>query len=235
MRYMGGKGRIAADIAAVMRSRIDWSRRTHYLEPFVGGGWVLPHMVPGFSYIEIGDIHRDLVLLWSAVRDGWVPPTAISKEQYNELKNADPSALRAFAGFGLSFGGKWFGGYASSARGDDFCGAAARGLLKKADAVKRADRVEQLPFYMWSVTPETVVYCDPPYADTTGYAGSGSWDATWFWDTVRRWANQGAQVFVSEYRAPDDITCVWSRDVKSLLKRDDNTTVVSESLFEVSR
>ena len=235
MQYMGGKGRIAGDIAAVMRERIDWTRKTDYLEPFVGGGWVLPHMVSGFSSVRIGDAHRDLIMLWSALREGWVPPDHVSKDEYDALRIAQPSPLRAFVGFGLSFGGKFFGGYASNARGDDFCGAAKRGLTKKTEAVKQADEIFQLPFWMWSVGPETVVYCDPPYANTTGYSQSGDWDPDWFWFIVQSWANQGAQVFVSEYSAPLGTPVLWEREVRSSLKKDDNKTTAVERLYEVSR
>jgi hypothetical protein len=39
-------------------------------------------------------------------------PKNISETEYNRLKNAkSPNAMKAVAGFGLSFGGKYFAGY----------------------------------------------------------------------------------------------------------------------------
>src|SRR5258708_31700256 len=55
-----------------------------------------------------------LITMWRAAQLGWVPPRTLSREQYDNINNrrdhADP--LTAFALFGVSFGGKWAGGYA---------------------------------------------------------------------------------------------------------------------------
>jgi DNA adenine methylase len=78
-----------------------------------------------------------------------------------------------------------------------------------------------------------VVYCDPPYAGTTAYAGAPTWDAEKFWTTMRRWSADGATVFVSEYSAPAGVECVWSAEVRTSLKSTDNQGTVSEKLFRL--
>ena len=62
----------------------------------------------------------------------------------------------------------------------------------------------------WDIGPGDVVYCDPPYAGTTGYKGTPTFDHDQFWDTCRKWHELGASVFVSEFTAPNDWRPVWS-------------------------
>ena len=48
----------------------------------------------------------------------------------------------------------------------------------------------------------TVVYLDPPYADTKPYPGMPAFDAPAMWEHAARAADAGAHVYVSEYAAP---------------------------------
>lgn len=61
------------------------------------------------------------------------------------------------------------------------------------------------------VRPGDVVYCDPPYAETTGYK-TGAFDTPRFWAITQAWAEAGANVFVSEYQAPEGWDVVWSKE-----------------------
>jgi len=36
-----------------------------------------------------------------------------------------------------------------------------------------------------------------------------------FWEVCRNWSKQGHIVFVSEYTAPDDFECVWSKEISA--------------------
>ena len=122
--------------------------------------------------------------------------------------------LRTFAGFGCSFGGRWFQGYARG-RSRNYAGSAARGLRRARGTFVRTEW-HQGDYSALSglVDARTVLYCDPPYAATTGYkAIGGTFDHAAFWRWCRLMAGTGARVFVSEYRAPDDVPVreVWSR------------------------
>ena len=225
--YLGGKGRIANAVSAAMLAHTP--DRTAYLEPFVGGGWIFEKMAPHFTFTAASDVMPDLIKLWKATQSGWRPPTSLSREEYAELRNAEPSALRAFAGFGCSFGGKWFAGYASNRRGDDFAGAAARGIIRKA-ATMQSTRFRCCSYDSWIARPGWVIYCDPPYADTTPYRGAPTWDANAFWRKANEWVASGATVFVSEYRAPAGWAPIWEQTVKVSLA-DTNTATAVERLF----
>jgi site-specific DNA-adenine methylase len=58
------------------------------------------------------------------------------------------------------------------------------------------------------VPPRSVVYCDPPYANTEGYSAVGAFDGAAFWGWCRMQARRGRVVYVSEYVAPDFAECV---------------------------
>lgn len=203
MRYLGGKSRIGKKIAAIVNAEIAANPRP-YLEPFCGACWVTQHIVAPSRMCS--DANGALIAMWQALQAGWVPPTEVSEAMYADAKagKLDP-ATTAFIGFGCSFGGKWFGGYARDYRGADYCRAAKNSLAAK---LKNLAGVEFVNLPYEALAPEgRVIYCDPPYQGTTSYRAVPAFDTGKFWDTVRRWAESNT-VFVSEYAAPDDIPCV---------------------------
>lgn len=228
MRYMGGKSRIAKRIAPFLIA--DGIRCHTYLEPFIGGGSVFAEVSPYFAVAVASDVNRDLILLWQALAAGWEPPNTLTHEEWKTLRDAEPSALRAFAGFGCSFGGRFFEGYAR-ARGDDYCGAARRGLLRKLSLMHPAPEFHHVPYDAWSPGEGTLVYCDPPYANTKPYSAVDSFDSDRFWKVAEGWAESGATVLVSEYAAPAPWREVWSAEVKMTVHRDDNRRTAVEKLF----
>lgn len=228
MQYHGGKARLASTLSRVIREAAPDAHA--YLEPFMGGASMAAAMAPHYPTVHLGDADPDLVALWTAARDGWEPPTELSREQYAALRQeTEPTALRAFAAHGMSFGGKRWGGYASNARGDDFAGAARRGVLKKGLALRGAD-IRQASYETWQPGAGWLVYCDPPYAGTTGYGAA--WDPAEFWEVMSAWRDRGAAVFVSEYAAPEGWAPVWSKPHRVNMTKDDNRERVAvEHLF----
>jgi DNA adenine methylase len=112
-----------------------------------------------------------LIFMWRAALRGWVPPTEVSREEYDRVKaTQDPrDPLTAFVLFGCSFGGKWCGGYAKNRPTQRYAEYASHQVVAKArDCVglvlEHADFQEMV---YWP--PGTVLFCDPPYAGTTGY------------------------------------------------------------------
>lgn len=229
MRYMGGKTRQARHLSAVLAGYRSAARR--YVEPFMGGAAVLTLEAPFHRSVLAADVHPDLVLMWQAILDGWVPPDEISRDEYNALKTAQPSALRGFAGFGLSFGGKWFGGYADTP-GRDYCRETKRSVLKRAAGFRHA-RLLNSDYRGLDVGKGDLVYCDPPYSGTTEYPGAPRFDSAVFWARAREWAEAGAVVLVSEYNAPEDALCIWERGAKQTLRRGIGSAAM-ERLFAVT-
>ena len=51
----------------------------------------------------------------------------------------------------------------------------------------------------------------PPYENTNKYYAVDKFDSKKFWDNVRRWSKHNI-VIVSEFKAPKDFVCIWSKD-----------------------
>lgn len=229
MRYLGGKSKIAKQLAARILALTP--SRAKLIEPFIGGAGMTSELAPHFGEVDASDAHEDLVLMWQALLNGWEPPTSITENEYKALKLSDPSALRGFAGFGVSWGGKWFGGYARG-RGANYAGESARSVTKQRARMPNVT-VRHCTFNEVNVKSGDVVYCDPPYAHKTGYGSA--FCTVEFWAKARAWAKNGADVFVSEYFAPQGWPTVWShtkvRDLKSKLTNSENIT---EKLFHLT-
>lgn len=203
MRYLGGKTKLANRIAQAILDHTP--RRGRYVEPFVGAGSVLMAVHGHFSEYLASDIHPDLIMLYHKIQeDGidWMPDW-VSREEWERLKNQPPSALRGLVGFGGSYGGRWFEGYARRRRGDDSSnttGEAKRSFVQQMDSIM-ATEFSCLSYDEVDVRPGDVVYCDPPYAGRKGYSGTEEFDHDRFWKTAEEWSRT-ADVFVSEYEAP---------------------------------
>lgn len=203
MHYVGGKFRQRRHFAPAILA--DTKERTEYWEPFVGGGWMLEAMAPHFKRVIAGDVHEDLILMYQALMSGWDPPEAISEDEYRELKLADPSALRGFAGFGASFGGKWFGGYGRHGEHKTTIVEQNRNSLLKLRAALPTDtEFVHRSYEMATPHPGTVIYADPPYAARgVEFKDSNGFDHGRFWWFMDFWTDRGAHVYVSEFSAPD--------------------------------
>lgn len=209
MQYVGSKSRHAKEIISVMSSG---STLGAYVEPFVGGANMIDKVD---ARLRVGnDICPMVITLLSAVRDGWIPPESISEEEYAEAKaNQDGSARNAFIGFLCSFGSKWFGGYARSKDGKNYAAIGHRSLIKQSENLKGIV-FSNLDYREVLIPRGATLYCDPPYKGVTGYS-SGAFDHDEFWEWCRRGAYSGDRLFVSEYQAPEDFVCVWSKKTTS--------------------
>jgi DNA adenine methylase len=205
VQYLGGKARTARLLAAYLRSRLEGR---YFVEPFCGALSVTAEMS---GRRVASDASPYLFTLYSALRRGWVPPSEVSREEYERVRLApdvtDP--LTAFIGYGCSWGGKWWGGF-----GKNPAHWAPRSSNARSSMLRKFARCSEVVFAhrdYRALSPDSrhLVYCDPPYAGTTGYDAVGTFDSTAFWATVREWSARGTLVLVSEYTAPADFRCVW--------------------------
>jgi DNA adenine methylase len=200
MRYFGGKQRIASRLAELLIPVA--AQRGTYVEPFVGGAAVMSVVAAPVRIAS--DSNAALITMWEALAAGWSPPENVSEATYAAVKiAADPEdPLTAFVGFGLSFAGKYFGGYARGGAGRNYASNAASSLRKKMRGLEGVQW--KMGDYRECPTPRgAVIYCDPPYAGTTQYGAVPpfSWPEFWDWCLIKHKA--GHAVFVSEYDAPE--------------------------------
>jgi len=207
-QYFGGKARIGKHLAAF----INHCNPATYCEPFCGMYSVGSKVKAGVKIAS--DLHLDLILMLRAVQRGWEPPSELTEERYVALKGAVPSALRGFAGFACSFGGKFFGGYARNGV-RNYADVGRRSLLRLKPLIQDTEFLHQ----SYREAPESnITYCDPPYGGTTGFS-TGSFDTAEFWQWCR---DRRGAVLVSEYTAPEDFEVVWSRDVRTDMRTNSN-------------
>lgn len=214
MRYVGGKGKIARQLADVIAASTD--AETVY-EPFMGGGAMTAELAGRFTEVIAGDAMEDIAMMWQQVIAGW-DPHPVTESEYRDLRaSAEASAIRGFAGSGCSFGGKWFGGFA---RG----GFNADGTPRnhQAESVRAVGRVAaklragnvhvfHKTFLAWPLDCglRAAIYCDPPYASSGSggqYAPEFSSAEFWAWADLM---SHRHDVFVSEYEAPPGWVSIW--------------------------
>ena len=208
MRYLGGKSRLGKQIAYVI-NQIRTPGQP-YWEPFCGSCWVTIHVHDnGPRYCSDGCY--ELIEMWKALQDGWQPPRVVSEEMYADAKDGKfAPALTAFIGFGCSWGGKFFRGYARPNK--HHTNYASESVNSLSDKLVHLDGVRFLYLDYKNPPPGVgfMIYADPPYAGTEGYNRRlnipfSTFD---FWKHARAWAAAGHTVIVSEYNAPADFVCV---------------------------
>jgi DNA adenine methylase len=209
MQYFGGKALVGARIAEACGKRR--TPGSLFVDMFCGSLNVIRY-VPSKLPLAAGglvesprlavDACAPLITMWRAAFAGWVPPEVVTKEDYERIKQMkDPNEpLTAFVLFGCSFGGKWCGGYAKNRPTQRYAEHASKVVVKKAAdcrgvALECCDYQEKEPG-CWPFG--TVMYCDPPYAGTVGYAAVGPFDTDAFWKWAGAHARRGVHVYVSE-------------------------------------
>lgn len=211
MKYMGSKARFTKDLLPIILK--DRKPKQAYLEPFAGG----MNMIDKVDGIRIAnDQHQELMAMWQAlINENWDPPKTVSEAEYKHIKynpNEYPKYLVGYVGFN-SFGGKWFAGYRRDKEGKrDYWGEHYRNITKQVPNLEGM-QLSCISYTELDVPKQSIIYCDPPYASTTKYRDT--FDHEEFWDWCRQQSKAGHHVFISEYNAPDDFTCIWEKDAKT--------------------
>lgn len=232
MRYQGGKSRISKQIAEIITN----------LRPQIGGqvcdfvslfcgSCSIESKVTGFSRKILNDKHEYLIAMLKGVQSGYELPDAITPEEYKYIREHkdEDKILTGFVGFGCSFGGKWFGGYARNKTGTNYAAQSKKSLLK--DMAGLMDVEFTCSDYRdVELSKNCIVYADPPYDGTTGY-GREKFDSAEFWDYMRK-ISQNHIVLISEQTAPEDFISIWSKPFTRTLDRNkENQFKVTEQLF----
>lgn len=174
------------------------------------------------------DSHPQLIALLKALQRGWIPPETISEEEYNrvrENKEDYPDYYVGLVGFCCTFGSKYFGGFARGKTDKgiprDYYQEAVRNLKKQLPAIQDVQLINKdyLDIDM-SKLHGAVIYCDPPYRDTTKYE-TDQFDHEKFYDWCREVAKTNL-LLVSEYQMPEDFVCIWSKNTTTSLDVSNN-------------
>ena len=212
MRYFGGKAKISKPLSAFLNSQL--KDEMSFYDLFAGSCNVISK-IDGNRSRYANDMHKELIALWQYVLDGGELPTEIAAAQYQEIKQSEtaPDWLKGFVGFGCSFAGKWWGGYANTGA-RNYCANARNSTLKKASTMvgvtfTHGSYKDVVP------EPSSMLYCDIPYRNTTGYS-TGSFNHDEFYSWAVGMSHLGHTVLVSEYlhNLPDGWKVVWQHESK---------------------
>lgn len=234
MKYVGSKARLSKQLAPIIQSYVNRCmilRGNGYWEPFVGGANMIDKIR---CFRKMGsDTHPYLIALLKHIQETTDDlPDTITKDEYNAVK-ANPDAYAdwyvGLVGFCASYNGKWWGGYANGVKTKigtvrNYTDEAIRNLKKQAPNLKN------IAFFVGDYTRGSnakgyVIYCDPPYRDTTKYA-TGDFDYDQFYAWCKEMAKNNT-VLISEYWMPDDgFECIWQGNLKCTLDKASRTDKV---------
>lgn len=229
---MGSKNRIAKHILPIILK--DRKEGQCYVEPFVGGA----NTIDKVGGRRIGaDSNEYLIDFFKALQKGWLPPSNIDNDLYLTVrgnKDKHPSALVGCIGFCFTYSAKWFGGFIGNTKdvvcaGRDRIGESYRSIEKARKSVIGID-LFCAPYADLEIPACSIIYCDPPYANTTKYK-DGDFDNVKFWEWCREKTKEGHKVFISEYLAPADFVSVWEKEINSSLTKNTAAKKGIEKLF----
>ena len=172
----------------------------------------------------------------------------VPRELYNQVRMAYNSGNDTFdnwyvgnVGLLASYNGKGFeGGYAkagyektqSGLRYRDYYQEAKRNLEKQSSDLVGI-KFTCCDYRQTDVGCNTMIYCDPPYANTTSYKTAKGFDYDEFWQTIRQWSRDN-YVLVSEQVAPPDFITVWEQSTLRSLNPT-GKSMVTEKLFAYNK
>lgn len=230
MQYFGGKAKIAKHIVPYLESVR--KENQPFLEPFIGGANIVSQM-SGERYAS--DFNEYLIAMYKGVQQGYELPDELSEEKYQHIRHNkdEDKVLTGFVGFGCSFAGKWFGGYARNKQQHNYCKASKNSLQKKMSNMK--DVTFAWRDYKTLEPKGMLIYCDPPYKGTTKYSGTPDFDSDEFWEVMKRWSLNN-DVYISEYESPAGFTSVLDIPTRTNIRdKNDNVCERVEKLFTYNK
>ena len=235
MKYMGSKARIANEILPIiLKNR---KQNQYYVEPFCGGCNIIDK-VDGNRIAS--DSNKYLIEMFKGLQENYNRPIEIRKELYNrartEYNNGTNIEFSDFEigwiGFMGSFNGRFFdGGYSGIVGKRNYISEQIRNTESQ---IRNIIGVEfnSCSYNELDIPYNSIIYCDPPYKGTKQYSTSKKFDHDKFWQWCRDMSGKGHEVFVSEYNAPDDFECVWSKEVTNSINTK-KTYKPIEKLFKI--
>jgi DNA adenine methylase len=215
MQYFGGKQRISKELGSFLNLQLKEGQP--FVDLFCGSCNIITKINPDRALVA-NDKHKYVIAMWTEFVKGKEFPIKITKEDYSRIKankDIDP-AMAGFVGFGMSFGGKWFGGFTGevSKNGQDYLKCATNGVKAKSKNLYNV-KFYNRDYYNVPIPDGALIYCDIPYKGTTPYckAEVGDFDHDEFYLWAKDMINIGHTVFISEYaeNVPEGASIVWSR------------------------
>ena len=219
LKWAGGKRKLLPHLTAGLPERIE-----RYAEPFFGGGALFFALADRIEEAALSDINADLILTYQIVQVR-LPELEEALEEhaarhsdesyYYEVRATEPIGAVERAARFIYLNRTCFNGLHRVNRAGRFNSPRGsyrnpkildRQALRAArEALKRAHVFSRDFSAAVKATPESLIYCDPPYHRTwTGYAsgGFGERDHERLRDHALGWRAKGARVLISNSDTP---------------------------------
>ena len=214
--YGGGKAKLGCHIYNVINKLIEEQDKKYdtYFEPFCGMLGVAYRFIKNdkFNKYILSDKNKDIILLWEKLKKGnFILPPPCTKEEYKKIKESKlHSALKGYYGVSCAYSGIFFAGYKVNIKAKE--NTQLLGNLLKQNSKK----IKLICSSYTDFNPKgMVIYCDPPYKNNNfGSEYFKDFNTELFWDTIRKWSKDNL-VIVSEYEAPPDFKCIWTKTTNS--------------------
>ena len=229
MAYLGGKARGADYIIKTLNNPL--FNDMDYIEPFCGYCHILRRVKNKKSYTA-SDNNELLMILLKHIQKHKGKHEDITFEDYQHHRSNPLSGNKlrsAYAAFTYSYNGKYFDGYIGDVEGRDY----PKERKKYYDKLHNNDTFQKTElkhgdYTMYMDVKDNLIYCDPPYQDTTEY--HSSFDSSEFWENMRELSKDNI-VIISEYNAPDDFVCITSNMRNTTMRGKGATKKNEDKLF----
>lgn len=225
MQYFGGKQRISKPLAKYLNSVLKPDQP--FVDLFCGSCNVVSKIDSNRVRIA-NDLHKELIAMWKHLQQGGDLPDTISVEDYQEMNKAKfnntahPDWLMGFVGFGCSFAGRYFEGYARNRAGDI---GSTKAKSSRNAALKKIQDMKGVIFsqgdYKDCMIPDnSLIYCDIPYKSSTKKYAVGWFNHDEFYEWAKEKKAQGHLVLISEYKenTPKEFEIVWEIESKKSVR-----------------
>lgn len=232
MQYIGGKQKIGKHIAKFIQDNYAFNT---YIEPFCGVCGVMVHVE---AETKVGiDSYKGLIAL---LKSNSELPDTLTREQYyhmKENKESYPLDIQTFVAHASAFGGDFWKGYSNSVDNGK------RNYLKggRNSILKIKSKIADTRLYSEDYTSAinhiegtTLIYCDPPYKNTTSPGNRTKFNHEEFWSWVRE-TSKLCTVLVSELEAPEDFEVVWSKGIRTDMQCGAQKRVRAEKIFKLKQ
>ena len=213
MKYQGSKRRIQKEILEIILK--DRKENQYYVEPFMGGCNVICEVEGN----RIGnDLNEYISSMWyEMIYNNWLPPNNVTETEYIHIKDNKhlyPKYLVGFVGVSLTFGSTWFGTYARNKRGTNYAISGRDNLIKQIEKLKGI-KIYSCDYKDIDIPKNSIIYCDPPYKNTTGY--KDKFNHYEFYKWCFKMKELGHVIFISEYDMPSEFKEVWRKELSTNL------------------
>ena len=214
-RYYGAKTKIVKEMCKFILEYCENRKYHKIIDCFCGSGSVSIEFhkqtdVPVFA----SDHFRCLIVTLLALQNGWVPPSSVTKKEFEDLKTQEDNPLKSLVHVFSSTSGCLFKNRQKQKANITLSKISRTAHLKT--ALLQGIQIYECKYDSWETSENCLIYCDPPYISSkkTWPLNYKGFDHAKFWQWVRKMSRKNI-VIVSEYEAPDDFKVIWEKPVNS--------------------